>query len=170
MIPRDLVDAIMAQYALPWKGRHGVAHWARVLENGRRLAEQVGAKLEVVEFFAVFHDSRRFGEKKDPGHGKRGAVLAAELRGSHFDLSDGDFALLTEACELHTDGHTEADVTIQTCWDSDRLDLGRIGREIDKRYLCTEAAKADEMIAWANDRSRSGFAPSLIAEEWGLSL
>ena len=35
--------------------------------------------------------------------------------------------MLEEACRLHTNGQREADVTIQTCWDADRLDLLRVG-------------------------------------------
>jgi uncharacterized protein len=37
---KPIVHAILKEYALPWDGIHGVAHWARVLENGLRLAEQ----------------------------------------------------------------------------------------------------------------------------------
>ena len=37
-----LLEAIRQGYALPWMGIHGVTHWARVLENGLRLAEQTG--------------------------------------------------------------------------------------------------------------------------------
>jgi hypothetical protein len=33
-----LIAAILAQYRLPPFGIHGVTHWGRVLENGRRLA------------------------------------------------------------------------------------------------------------------------------------
>ena len=33
-----LVRTILADYALPWDGDHGVDHLARVLENGLRLA------------------------------------------------------------------------------------------------------------------------------------
>jgi uncharacterized protein len=49
------------------------------------------------------------------------------MRRSLFDLSDEDFQLLYDACAAHTDGGTQADITIQTCWDADRLDLGRVG-------------------------------------------
>jgi uncharacterized protein len=49
------------------------------------------------------------------------------LRGRLFDLADDDFQLLHYACRWHTDEETHPDVTIRTCWDSDRLDLGRVG-------------------------------------------
>ena len=31
------------------------------------------------------------------------------------------------ACTDHTKGQTAADITIQTCWDADGLDLARVG-------------------------------------------
>ena len=56
---KPLIHQILEDYALPWHGTHGVGHWARVLENGLRLAKTTRANLEVVQLFAVFHDSRR---------------------------------------------------------------------------------------------------------------
>ncbi|MFM7531655.1 MAG: hypothetical protein ACKO5J_04035, partial [Rubrivivax sp.] len=49
----------------------------------------------------------------------------------------------------HSSGLTEADVTVQTCWDADRLDLGRVGIRPSPRYLCTPAARQPETIARA---------------------
>ena len=40
-----VIHAVLDEYVLPWHGDHGVAHWARVLENGLRLAEETGADL-----------------------------------------------------------------------------------------------------------------------------
>ena len=34
-----VVQAVLDEYALAWDGDHGVSHWARVLENGLRLAQ-----------------------------------------------------------------------------------------------------------------------------------
>ena len=45
---KPILQAILEDYALPLGGDHGVAHWARVLENGLRLAEETGANVEVV--------------------------------------------------------------------------------------------------------------------------
>src|SRR5262249_13184771 len=64
-----ILHAILEDYALPWGGDHGVAHWARVLENGLRLAWETGANIEVVSLFAILHDSRRLNECSDPDHG-----------------------------------------------------------------------------------------------------
>ena len=160
----ELIRAIRSGYQLPWRGVHGVVHWARVLENGVRLAEVTGAKIEVVRLFAVFHDSRRANEDHDPGHGRLGAAFAAVLRGKLFELSDKDFELLRVACTEHTMGKTHGDVTIQTCWDADRLDLGRVGIYPEARYLCTEAAKDKQMITSAYERSVSRVVPGIVAE------
>ncbi|MCY2989975.1 MAG: hypothetical protein NTY19_19200, partial [Planctomycetota bacterium] len=98
-----------------------------------RLATATAANIEVVQLFAVFHDSRRVNENTDYCHGLRGAELAGQLRGQLFDLPDADFDLLYQACADHTDGLTEADITVQCCWDADRLDLGRVRMTPDPR-------------------------------------
>jgi len=137
MISKELIHSILTRYALPWEGIHGVPHWARVLENGRRLSEMTEAKSDVVELFAVFHDSQRVNDGIDDGHGRRGAELARKLRGVDYDLADEDFELLMKACDLHTEGDLDGDITAQICWDADRLDLGRIGITPLKEKLCT---------------------------------
>jgi len=168
MFSPRIIKRILSEYALPVNGMHGAGHWARVLENGTRLAALTGAEIEVVQLFAVFHDSRRVNEGWDDGHGRRGAEFAAKLRGEFFQLSDESFDLLYTACALHTDGLTEADVTIQTCWDADRLDLGRVGTRPEPLYLCTPAAKAKEMIRWADGRGSMVFIPEIVDSAWDL--
>jgi hypothetical protein len=49
VISQELIRSILARYALPRDGIHGVSHWARVLENGRRLSEVTGARMDVLE-------------------------------------------------------------------------------------------------------------------------
>ena len=166
IISAQLIRTILAGYAQPPDGTHGVSHWARVLENGLRLAHQTGAKIVVVQLFAVFHDARRINEGIDPGHGRRGADYAASQRGVLFDLPGEDFELLYTACTYHTDGLTEGDVTVQTCWDADRLDLGRVGIAPHPRHLCTEAAQDAQLIQWANQRSRQRLVPDIVTAEW----
>jgi len=81
------------------------------------------------------------------------AYKVSPLTGRCFDLDAGELELLCEACIGHSDGLLEADVTVQTCWDADRLDLGRVGIEPDPSRLCTPAAREPEIIAWAFARS-----------------
>jgi uncharacterized protein len=170
MVPLELLNAILDQYALPWNGVHGVSHWARVLENGRRLAAACGAKLEVVELFAVLHDAKRRNEGVDFIHGPQGARFARELNGSLFHLSEPDMALLFLACDQHTNGRTDADVTIQVCWDSDRLDLGRVGIVPKPKRLCTPVARDPQTLAWADERAHALLIPDLVLSEWGIDL
>jgi len=153
MISKELIRVIRDEFKLDWGGIHGAPHWARVRENGIRIGKLVGANLEVVELFAFLHDSRRLVDGSDPEHGKRAAEFAHSLRGSLIILSNEDFELLSEACQYHSNGRTEADITVQTCWDSDRLDLGRVGIKPEAKYLCTDIAKDPAIIKWAYVRS-----------------
>jgi uncharacterized protein len=164
----SLLETIHAQYMLPWFGLHGVSHWARVYENGLRLAPQTGADERILLLFALFHDARRTNEGWDQGHGRRGADFAASVRGSLIDLQPGDFDLLYHACALHTDGLIDADPTVQTCWDADRLDLPRAGIHPKPDRLCTPAARGPETIAWAEDRSLRRFIPAFVASDWAV--
>jgi uncharacterized protein len=163
MISSQLLEAIRAGYGLDWHGLHGIRHWARVYENGLRLAAENGARPAVVRFFAVFHDSRRLSEGKDEAHGPRGARLAEEFRGRYFDLPDEDFSLLVKACRLHTVAATDDDLTVRTCFDADRLDLPRVGKIIDPQLLCTDAARRPEIIAWARARSEGDTSADILS-------
>jgi uncharacterized protein len=165
---KPIIHVILEDYALPWDGIHGVSHWARVLENGLRLAQVTDANIAVVQLFAIFHDSCRVNEAVDPGHGQRGADLATELRGGLFHLPDADFRLLYDACVGHTDSETKADITIRTCWDADRLDLGRVGMVPDPKKLCTRAAKKADILKWADGRGAFRMIPEIISGEWGI--
>jgi uncharacterized protein len=154
VISQELLEVVRQEFALPLGGIHGETHWARVRESGLRLAEQTGADLEIVELFAYLHDVKRESDGWDLEHGCRSAGFVRRLQGSLLALSDKKLELLVYACARHSSGLTEADVTVQTCWDADRLDLGRIGIEPDPQHLCTDAAKDPAMIEWALRRSR----------------
>ena len=151
---QSLIEAVRAQYCLDWDGIHGLAHWERVRENGLRLAGLTGARTDVVELFAYFHDACRLNDSHDPEHGARGADLARKLAGSVFDLDPEGLFLLAEACAGHTHGETVAEITVATCWDADRLDLARVGRIPRPERLCTDAARDPGIIAWACSRSQ----------------
>jgi len=167
---KPLVHRILEDYLLPWHGMHGVGHWARVLENGLRLTKETQANVEVVQLFSIFHDAGRGDEGYDLGHGRRGAELARVLRTEWLVLSDEEFDLLYEACAGHADGDTEADMTIQVCWDADRLDLGRVGIMPKPDRLCTRAAKQPEIIEWADDRAWKEVVPDFVLGDWGIDL
>ena len=118
----------------------------------------------------MLHDSRRVNEATDPDHGPRAAEFARTLRGRLFDLPDHEFRLLHRACAGHTHERTHPDVTIQTCWDADRLDLGRVGITPHPSRLCTEAAKRPETIKWADGRASFRVVPEFVRDEWGIDL
>ena len=102
-----LIELIVHQQRTNPAGVHGLSHWARVLDNGRRLAEQTGANRQVVECFALFHDSRRLNEDADPQHGPRGAELAEQMhREGRLRLDGQSLQLLLTACRLHTAART----------------------------------------------------------------
>jgi uncharacterized protein len=161
-----IVRVILDGYALHPHGPHGVVHWARVLENGLKIAEANGADAEVVTLFALFHDSRRVDDDEDPGHGLRGAKLALSLRGELVHLDGRRFELLYEACRLHTDGLTTGDRTLLACWDADRLDLGRVGITPDPDLLGTKAART--LIPWAHLRAIEEHEPTDVLAAWGV--
>lgn len=80
---------VTAQFRLGRDSIHGPSHWLTVRRNGLYLATQHPADEEVVRLFAVFHDSCRENEHRDPQHGPRGARLAIDFReAGHFQLDD----------------------------------------------------------------------------------
>ncbi len=162
-----LIKIVLESYQLSEAGIHGVAHWARVLENGLRLAETTGTNVEIVKLFAVLHGSRRLNDGHDPEHGPRAAEFARALHNDVFHLSDHDFGLLHRACAGHTHERTHPDITIQTCWDADRLDLGRVGMQPHPSRLCTEIAKQVQTINWAHGRGSMGYVPEFVRDAWG---
>ena len=157
--PSAITPALMAELhrkfvKLDWDGTHGAPHWARVRLNGLELARHTGASTKVVELFAFVHDSCRQDEWVDHGHGHRSALYVEELRASATILiSNEEAEMLAIACRDHSDGKTKGDVTIQTCWDADRLDLGRVGIRPDPARMCTAAARDSRLIAGAYERS-----------------
>lgn len=156
VLTRALVAAIRERYQLDWHGIHGVSHWARVRVNGLRLAARTGASPQVVELFAFLHDACRVDDGHDREHGWRAARFATSLLGTHIFLPDREFDLLLQACGSHTGGQHHRDITVETCWDADRLDLGRVGIMPDPLRLCTAAAKEHAIIEWAYRRSTAG--------------
>jgi uncharacterized protein len=124
----------------------------------------------VVELFAVVHDARRKNEGFDPEHGVRAAALARALLSPEAQLDSSRLQLLEEACRDHSRGLRDGDVTLQTCWDADRLDLLRAGTLPLPQLLCTEAARDPVVIAWANNRSTKREIPGLVWQEWRVAL
>ena len=118
--------------------RHGLEHWKQVEFNGLLLATKTGADIEVVRLFALFHDSKRANDGPDIVHGARGAEFAKQCFEKHrFDITQEQFDKLYHACKFHTTEHRSGDKTIDTCYDADRLDLGRVGIALDPKKMAT---------------------------------
>lgn len=153
LITPTFINILRQRFTLDWQGFHGSPHWARVRQNGLRLAPLTGANPRVIEYFAFLHDICRDNDDHDPWHGIRAAEFVKTLHGV-LELSTVEFDDLTTACAFHNDGYTTGyNTTILTCWDADRLDLGRVFIKHNPLYLCTDAARDPKMLAWAYQRS-----------------
>jgi len=121
---------------------HGPDHWKRVERNGAYIASKTNADPLVVGIFAKLHDSCRESDKYDEEHGPRAARMV--MRDERFKrwLSEPQIEKLVQAMDIHTSAYGGIeDPTIGACLDSDRLDMARLGCEIETEYLSTEPAK-----------------------------
>lgn len=135
-----LIALIKSEFKINWHGIHGANHWARVLHHGKNIGALRKADLMVVELFGFLHDSCRLNDGRDPYHGERAAEFAHGIHGDYFRLEANRLDKLCYAIRHHSDGLISDDATIQTCWDSDRLDLGRVGIMPSIKYLSDEAS------------------------------
>jgi len=122
---------------------HGPAHWANVWRIGRHVsAFTKGSDPDVVELFALIHDHCRENETDDPGHGPRAAAeVDGLLADVGIELTADQLKKLKYAMKKHDRGEVSTDPTIGACWDSDRLDLIRVGIVPVAKYLSTAFAK-----------------------------
>ena len=117
---------------------HGLEHWQQVERNGLLLATVTGADTTVVRLFALFHDSKRANDGFDREHGARGAEFAKEcFDEQRLNITQEQFDKLYHACKFHTTEPRSGDATIDTCYDADRLDLGRVGITLDPKKMAT---------------------------------
>jgi uncharacterized protein len=142
-------------FVLDWAGHHGANHWGRVRRHALDIARARDADMLVVELFAFLHDSQREDEWRDPKHGDRGAEYARALQGRFYDLSAKALSQLTHAIRHHSGGEVSTDATIQSCWDADRLDLGRVGITPAAEFLSSEgAARIELAYRWSLGRAQ----------------
>ena len=119
-------------------------------KNGRSIQGEIQKAIKLV-----------FGKKFKEniiGSGRTDAGVHALGQSANFFIYGGinpgkEKELLIEACKYHSDGLIDADITVQTCWDSDRLDLGRVGIKPSSDRLCTEVARRSDVIEEAYKRS-----------------
>lgn len=148
-----IVEIAIRKSVLPIDGIHGIHHWNRVWENGKRISEITGANIHVVELFSFLHDCCRKSDNNDPEHGPRASKLVKGLVGDFITGEEVEIYQLILAIKDHTNGNIINDMTIATCWDADRLDFGRIGIKPNKKYLNTIIKENREFIEEAYKRS-----------------
>ena len=147
-----LVAEVEKQFRLDINSLHGVSHWDRVRKIGSHLVEKTDADLRVIILFSALHDACRENEGADSEHGSRAVEYLLGLYNKGLLPVDNarQLSQLMYACEHHNKkGAQSNDITIQTCWDADRLDLYRVGAVPDPAFLYTEAGKSPEMIDFA---------------------
>lgn len=136
---------------------HGPTHWRRVSRLGLRIAGLEGGELVVVAVFAACHDVARIHDGVDFEHGPNAVERIRRELADDLDLSRAQLDLLFRAIERHTEGEVTDDPTVGACWDADRLDLVRIGFDIDPDRLSTATARSAALESaarrqWARDR------------------
>jgi uncharacterized protein len=126
---QHIIELARKEFIMEDHSIHGFDHWEEVEKNAIMLANQPGVDLTVVRLFAHIHDCRRQDDHLDPEHGQRSAQFVLELKqiGELEFLNDEQVNLLWFACKNHNDGIISDNVTIGTCFDSDRIELIRCG-------------------------------------------
>jgi len=142
----ELIEQIKQDFKIDYYGDHGINHWRRVYYNTQKLSAYYNIESEVFELFALLHDSKRHDEFEDRYHGVRAAGFVQKLlRDDVIALDTEDSERLLYACANHTKSDKSDplfnDLIVQICFDSDRLDIGRVGYVVDPTYLATEYAK-----------------------------
>lgn len=126
-----------------WKlgDTHGLSHWQRVERNGALLATPK-VNMTVVRLFAYLHDKCRIDNDRDIQHGARVVQTLCEIKHTLLkDITEDEFYMLSKACELHATALKTGNLTIDTCFDADRLDLERVGIIPDPNRMATEKGK-----------------------------
>lgn len=133
---------------------HGLNHWRRVEAFGLLMAEVCPeADKEVISWFAYTHDSMRTDDGCCTEHGPNAAELINKVRDSYMsELSDKQIQKLRTACYHHTFEKNAEDITVDICFDADRLDLLRCGLTPDPQMMAGEiGAELAGVLATAAD-------------------
>lgn len=123
---------------------HGLPHWLRVERNGILLSMQNGrfredVNIKVVRYFAYLHDKCRLNDWSDLEHGIRAADMIPTIRETILkDFTNEEVTLLEKACRYHTTKQRTRILTIDICFDADRLDLDRVGIVPNPQLMATE--------------------------------
>jgi len=153
----DILEIVKKEFRLDLYGLHGINHWERVFLNTQKLSKYYNIESDIFELFALLHDSQRFDDYADLGHGQRAKKFTKSLieKGT-IKLNKDDQERLLYACENHTKPNKKHklynDLIVQICLDSDKMDIGRVGVIPDEKYFLTDYAK--ELIKTYNKSLR----------------
>lgn len=141
--------------ALAREPMHGELHWRGVAWAGLRIAElREGLRPEVTVAFGLLHDCRRETDDWDPEHGDRAARVASRSAPLKRLLGAEGRDLVAEACRLHERGRTcPEEPRIGACWDADRVNLVRLGLDLDPSYFTVLSGEDGSLDALA-ERTR----------------
>ncbi len=137
---KELVSKVIREAKLANSRIHGVDHWQRVERNGIFLCQHNQADQLVVQLFALFHDCKRENDYRDLEHGPRAEKYLRSIK-KFVDVTSSQFEEICVACRTHTVGTIPGNITIATCWDADRMDIGRVGIVPHEDFLTNEEAK-----------------------------
>ncbi|MEN9341816.1 MAG: hypothetical protein RIQ54_72 [Candidatus Parcubacteria bacterium] len=147
----NILTLAVNEFGLDLLGAHGLPHWQRVEKIGLYLAEHTDADRDIIRLFAYLHDAKRETDDIDPDHGKRAAELARSLHSRGvLDFGYAKLGQLIYICANHNLRLVKTvDITAQTCWDADRLDLWRVGEVPNPEFLYTKVAKRPDTIEFS---------------------
>ena len=81
-------------------------------------------------------------------------AYAESMNHNHYSLTGSQLDKLCHAIRHHSGGRVHPDETVQSCWDGDRLDLGRVGITPSPLYMSDHAAKhIKKAYAWSRSVS-----------------
>lgn len=171
----DFVD-----FNMPDSPIHAKPHCERVLLHALRIASRLmpadAEAAEILAHAAIFHDTRRFDEYLDTGHGARAAVGYEDFCRRHPELTyHREAAYLMRYHDLDDskglaairrdfgDDSPRVELLYAVFKDSDALDRWRLGsRGLDPRYLRTSQARDD--VGFARDLVVMTMDPGFLAE------
>jgi uncharacterized protein len=142
---------------------HGPDHWERVAFNGIEIGLHAKADLAVVLNFALIHDAFRLDDGTDREHGERAADWLLDVPSEMLKIDGIQKVTLARALRYHAAGYTTDEATVGTCWDADRLDLGRVGTTPSPEFFSTDYGAKCARDAQLRQRSWRGMKK---IEEW----
>jgi uncharacterized protein len=142
---KNIIKKIKQELYISPNSIHAESHWNNVVAFGKCIADTEGLNSHLIKLFGYFHDSKRYNDGHDPEHGPRAAEFVKTFKLTELGLNEKEKNQLIFTCKYHTYEEKTEDMDILACWNSDRLDLPRVGITIETNRLFTKTAKK---IVW----------------------